>query len=83
MGRLFRGRTRVFNGKNYKSWTREGRKSDAIAEKKTVKNSNSGNLVRIVKAPTAAGRAGFYDLYVHWGSGHQRNASIRKYAGKR
>ncbi len=76
---LLKGYARVFDGKTYKSWTREGSKSGAIAEKRTVKNSNSANLVRIVKAPKAAGRAGFYDVYVCWGPGKQKNASIRKY----
>ena len=57
-----RGKVKTFNGKRYGSWTREGSKNAAIAEKKTQRHK--GHLVRIVKAPTYAGKAGFYDIYI-------------------
>ena len=65
MGPKFKKRKiKKIDGKNFRAFTREGRKTDAIAEKKALKNQNKKNEVRIVKASGAAGRAGFYDVYV-------------------
>jgi hypothetical protein len=65
MGRKWKKRViKKIDGKNFKAWTREGRKSSAIAEKKALKNQNKKNQVRVVKATGAAGRAGFYDVFL-------------------
>ena len=65
MARKFQKRvTRRFGGKTFRGWTREPNKNAALAEKKTLKNQNKRNEVRIVKAPGPAGKAGFYDVYL-------------------
>ena len=61
MGGYLRGKRKKFNGKIYKSWTREGNKSGAIAECKTQRNK--GYSARYTKAPGKAGKTGFYDVY--------------------
>ena len=65
MGRKFKKRvTKKIGGKTYRAWTREPDIHNAIAEKGALKNQNKKNSVRVVKAPGAAGKAGFYDIYL-------------------